>query len=195
MVIAHATNNGSPTTSTPWWIEYLKTCHNLHPKMLGSLRKYCVGNLSDDHPCVGIIVHVATCQYFYLIHMMLLLISQSGSTGDLTKAGLPKPVSNGLTVCAQHLTRFQHYLCIMLHPPTLLECHRNPSPSPVSQHLNPKVDNSQERHGSSSLTDKLLDIPKRSHVKLLKTRGDNLIVNPLQQTQCEGYHCQATKYL
>src|SRR5882724_5404814 len=74
MVIAHATNNGSPTTSTPWWIEYLKTCHNLHPKMLGSLRKYCVGNLSDDHPWVGIMVHVATCQYFGLVKTMLLVM-------------------------------------------------------------------------------------------------------------------------
>src|SRR5882724_7891461 len=121
--------------------------------------------------------------------------SQSGSTGDHVKAGLPKPVLNGLTVCAPHLTRFQHYLCIMLHPLTLLACHRNPSPSPVSQRLNPRVDNGQERHGSSSSTDKLLDMPERGHVKPLKTGGGDLIANALQQTQREGYHCQATKYL
>jgi len=69
MAIAHATNDGSPTTSTPWWIEYLKTNHNLHPEMLESLRQSCVGNLS--HPRVGVIVHVATCQYFNLIKTML----------------------------------------------------------------------------------------------------------------------------
>src|SRR5882724_203051 len=86
-------------------------------------------------------------------------------------------------------------LCLMLHPPTLLACHRNLSPSPISQHINPRVDKSQERHGSSSSTDKLLDLPKRSHAKPLKTRGDDLIGNALQRIQCEGYHFQATKYL
>src|SRR5882724_4165235 len=121
--------------------------------------------------------------------------SQSGSTGDRVQASLPKPVLNGLTVCAPHVTRFQHYLCLMLHPPKLLACHRNPSPSPVSQRLNPRVDKSQERHGSSSSTDKLLDLPKRSHANPLKTGGDDLIGNALQWIQCEGYHFQATKYL
>src|SRR5882724_11665207 len=116
--------------------------------------------------------------------------SQSGSTGDHVKAGLPKPVSNGVTVCAPHLTRFQHYLCLMLHPLTLLACHRNPSPSPISQHLNPSMDKSQERHGSSSSTDKPLDLPKRSHAKPLKTKGDDLIGNALQRIQCKGYHFQ-----
>src|SRR5882724_6414772 len=69
MAIFHATNDGSPTMLTPWWIEYLKTNHNLHPEMLESLRQSCVGNLS--HHWVGVIVHVVTCKYFNLNQTML----------------------------------------------------------------------------------------------------------------------------
>src|SRR5882724_6400745 len=147
MAIAHATNDSSPTMSTPWWIEYLKTNHNLHPEMLESLRQYCVGNLS--HPRVGVIVHVATCQYFNLIKTMLRVEIPIWFYWGSCKSRPPKAGFKWVDSLCPHLTRFQHYLCLMLHPPTLLACHRNPSPSPVSQRLNPRVDKSQETHGSS----------------------------------------------
>src|SRR5882724_4900909 len=113
-------------------------------------------------------MHVATCKYFNLIQTMLHVKIQIWFYWGSCKGRPPKASFKWVDSLCPTPDEVSALLMPNASSSDTSGLPQEPEPLPHLPAPEPKSGQSQERHGSSSLTDKLLDFPKRSHAKPLK---------------------------